>query len=169
MTGSNDTVVAYVGIKDAAIYFPYVVSMVSYHFEETLEEAFARGNEPGKLLQDVVSHEILGKAGDLTKLLPEHMKTDRVFLKLLSKVPLWDTMNSMLSMLEATADSSGKREEFESVVAKIGQMMKVNLMDDGALGVSWDTLWRKHNLGAYPLILPESWVADSGFLLNFRC
>lgn len=153
MSEPADTVVAYSRPKEAALYFSHVIPITYFQIASGMTRAYEEslGGNPA-VLAEIMMDELQLPRGEegLAQLLPTALRSDKVFTKLLAKVPIWLYLQNLVGALSPKLDDPQKAQRFTS---EIGKALNVNLMDETSLDASIETLYERYNLDSYPVIL----------------
>lgn len=156
---NDDTVVAYTKMKQAALYFTYVVPIPSLQIEDATLIAHELNRNGEDWLAPVMSvlKSELPSGTDCDRLMPPHLKNDSKFVHLLTRVALWEGINSAVhALIDAFGPSVvGAKAE---LIALGKKHLGVNLLHERSLDVAYDALMDRYALDALPAVVPDEWT-----------
>lgn len=160
MNTKADTVLACVDMKQAALYFKYVVPDMTYYAGRTVGkclDAQLRGSDPNQVLKEMSPYLSI----PLDLLLPPDLRESKTFMQLAIKVPIWNAFNFAATK---TQTHPRRADTFDVQLAKLVDAMKslirVDLLNDKALELSYDAFIGRYNLYLLPVIMPPEWLSD---------
>ena len=170
---TKDAVVAYTNFKEAALYFPYVIVDSSAFFDGVLRTMLI-DSVKGRDIKDIeeeIRKEFVGTFGNeevgpdglpkhLIDLLPPALRTDRPFLKLLTKVPFWDALHALLSQItegQKTAHVEAKKAEIETILRT---KLRISVFNEDSLSNSWEALMDRYDLHSQAAIMTPTMVKE---------
>lgn len=162
---SDDIVVAYAKMKQAALYFKYVVPIPSLLIEDALLTAIELdlgGTEWQVPVLSLLQEELSASGTAWNRLIPPHLANDPTFVRFLSRFSIWDAINSAFhSGIHAFGPSDAFAESKDALVEFGKKLLGVNLLHDRSLDVTYDALMDRYALKDLPAVVPDEWAISN--------
>jgi hypothetical protein len=161
MTPDNDdTILAHVRLKDAALYFKYVVPDLTYYTMRLIGrclDAITGGYDPSQVVAAMAP--LFSYSSDL---LPPELRSDKRFVLLSTKLPVWHAINVFMTMLPSHPQ---RAKDFEFRAAQLADavraLLRVNVLDREALDLSYNAFCDLYGLDSLPVALPVEWIEET--------